>query len=207
MYSQTNKRKCTKSLVTANSAKPASRRVILEGQVRDEICLIHEEVGHCVKATYDAVIGRLYWNSILRDCKTFCQTCEKCQRNKQFAIPAPELHPIPLPQHALTQWGLDLMKLPKTEDGRENLRVAVEHLTKWVEARPLKSKHSSEIVAFIEDLCMRFSMPEMFITDQGSEFCNTDFDGFCTENGIIHRKTAAYHPQSNGLTGCKHYFL
>ena len=39
---------------------------------------------------------------------------------------------------------------------------------------------------------------EILITDQGREFCNEVNDAICQKLGIDHRKTTAYHPQSNG---------
>ena len=38
------------------------------------------------------------------------------------------------------------------------------------------------------------------ITDQRREFCNALNDDICKSLGIDHRKTTAYHPQSNGQT-------
>lgn len=36
-------------------------------------------------------------------------------------------------------------------------------------------------------------------TDNGLEFCNHQFDGFCRENGIVRHKTCTYTPQQNGV--------
>lgn len=37
-------------------------------------------------------------------------------------------------------------------------------------------------------------------TDNGGEFCNSQFDGFLGNCGIIHQKTNAYTPEQNGLS-------
>lgn len=36
-------------------------------------------------------------------------------------------------------------------------------------------------------------------TDNGLEFCNRVFDGFCKKNGITRHMTCAYTPQQNGI--------
>lgn len=36
-------------------------------------------------------------------------------------------------------------------------------------------------------------------TDNGLEFCNKLFDGFCKENGIVRHRTCTYTPQQNGV--------
>ncbi|XP_058816138.1 uncharacterized protein K02A2.6-like [Topomyia yanbarensis] len=41
-------------------------------------------------------------------------------------------------------------------------------------------------------------MPELLVTDNGTQFKSTEFSQFCNENGIQHLTTALFHPQSNG---------
>ena len=36
-------------------------------------------------------------------------------------------------------------------------------------------------------------------TDNGLEFCNSRFDNFCKERGIVRHMTCAYTPQQNGV--------
>ncbi|KAI9920492.1 hypothetical protein PsorP6_015824 [Peronosclerospora sorghi] len=35
--------------------------------------------------------------------------------------------------------------------------------------------------------------------DNGSEFCNKKFDGFCLQHGILHRTSVPYSPQQNDI--------
>ncbi|KAI9908447.1 hypothetical protein PsorP6_016504 [Peronosclerospora sorghi] len=36
-------------------------------------------------------------------------------------------------------------------------------------------------------------------TNNGIEFCNNKFDGFCLQHGILHQTSAPYSPQQNGI--------
>lgn len=36
-------------------------------------------------------------------------------------------------------------------------------------------------------------------TDNGLEFCNSEFDQYCSKQGIIRHKTVSYAPQHNGV--------
>jgi len=36
-------------------------------------------------------------------------------------------------------------------------------------------------------------------TDNGLEFCNQKFDGFCKKEGIVLQRTCTYTPQQNGV--------
>ena len=38
----------------------------------------------------------------------------------------------------------------------------------------------------------------MLVTDNGPQLTSDTFEGFCEQNGIMHLKTAPFHPQSNG---------
>uniref|UniRef100_A0A914W5G1 Integrase catalytic domain-containing protein n=1 Tax=Plectus sambesii TaxID=2011161 RepID=A0A914W5G1_9BILA len=98
--------------------------------------------------------------------------------------------------------GTSLMycKMNKTESKRmanesyHYLIVAVDHLTKWPEAQPIKRKTAANILTFFEGLCMRFGYPKVLITNQGREFCNKDMDKFCTDNCIDHQ-----HPTTSAM--------
>lgn len=46
----------------------------------------------------------------------------------------------------------------------------------------------------------RLGFPRVLISDQGREFVNHVVDDICKILAIDHRMSAAYHPQTNGLT-------
>lgn len=78
--------------------------------------------------------------------------------------------------------------------------MLTDYLTKWPEAEAIKDKKASTIAEFLVKVICRYSSIEVLITDQGREFCNSLNDEICQRLGIDHRRTSAYHPQSNGLT-------
>uniref|UniRef100_A0A914XQJ1 RNA-directed DNA polymerase n=1 Tax=Plectus sambesii TaxID=2011161 RepID=A0A914XQJ1_9BILA len=203
MYCKMNK---TESKRTANGEvehleEKKMRRVVLKGEVERIIRSVHEGIGHLmINNTYDHIKDRFYWDGIQDDVRAFVSACIKCQKNRPFKNQPAVLRPVPPPNNALSQWGMDLVTLPETDEGYHYLIVAIDHLTKWPEAQPIKRKTAANVLTFFEGLCMRFGYPNVLITDQGREFCNKDMDKFCADNCIDHRVTAAYHPQSNGLT-------
>ena len=42
-------------------------------------------------------------------------------------------------------------------------------------------------------------MPEIIVTDNGTEFVSQEFGEFLRKNGVKHTTSALYHPASNGL--------
>ena len=63
--------------------------------------------------------------------------------------------------------------------------------------------NTSTSSATVEKLRITFAtngLPEVVVTDNGSNFVNREFEDFLKQNGIRHIRTAPYHPASNGMT-------
>lgn len=87
--------------------------------------------------------------------------------------------------------------LPETTAGNKYVIVVVDCFSKWPEAKTVPTKEAIHIADFLYELFMRHGMPEVIISDQGREFCNSICDLLFA---VEHRITSAYHPQTNGLT-------
>ena len=69
-------------------------------------------------------------------------------------------------------WSVDLAgPFPKDAEGNTYLAVAVDCLSKWVEAMPLKSKHAFRTAEwFFSEVVARWSKPDWVRTDNGAEW-------------------------------------
>ena len=81
-------------------------------------------------------------------------------------------------------WGIDFMGPFPPSDGKEYILVAVDYVSKWVEAIPTRTNTHQEVLRFI-------------ISDGGSHFNNTHFRALLKRYGVHHRVTTPYHPQAN----------
>ncbi|GJX64130.1 reverse transcriptase domain-containing protein [Tanacetum coccineum] len=82
--------------------------------------------------------------------------------------------------------------------GNKYIIVAVDYLSKWVEAKALPTNDARVVVKFLKSLFSRFGAPRAIISDRGTHFCNDKFDKVMSKYGVTHRLSTAYHPQTSG---------
>ena len=77
--------------------------------------------------------------------------------------------------------------------------IAVDYVSKWVEAIACPKNDAITVVGFIQrNILSRFGAPRTIISDEGSHFANKVFAKLMRRYGIKHMMGLAYHPQSNG---------
>ncbi|GJT21704.1 reverse transcriptase domain-containing protein [Tanacetum coccineum] len=82
--------------------------------------------------------------------------------------------------------------------GNKYILVAVDYLSKWVEAKALPINDARVVVKFLKSLFARFGTPRAIISDRGTHFCNDKFAKVMSKYGVTHRLATAYHPQTSG---------
>nr|GEV11520.1 reverse transcriptase domain-containing protein [Tanacetum cinerariifolium] len=76
--------------------------------------------------------------------------------------------------------------------------VAVDYLSKWVEAKALPTNDARVVVKFLKSLFSRFGIPRAITSNRGTHFCNDQFTRVMIKYGVTHRFATAYHPQMSG---------
>jgi hypothetical protein len=93
-------------------------------------------------------------------------------------------------------WGIDFMgSFPKSYYG-EYILVAVDYVSKWVEAMPCRAvdaKHACRM--FHEIIFLRIGTPRMVISDGGSHFIDKTFRNFLQELGAQHNIAIRIFPR------------
>ena len=83
--------------------------------------------------------------------------------------------------------------------GHKCILLAVDYVSKWVEAIPTITCNAQVVLRFIRsNIFSRFGTPRAVISDEGSHFCNKLFASLLVKSGVKHRVKLAYHPQRNG---------
>nr|GFB12869.1 reverse transcriptase domain-containing protein [Tanacetum cinerariifolium] len=89
--------------------------------------------------------------------------------------------------------------------GNKYILVAVDYLSKWVEAKALPTNDARVVVKFLKSLFSRFGTPKAIISDRGTHFYNDQFSRVMEKYEVTHRLSTAYQPQTSGqveVTNC-----
>jgi hypothetical protein len=96
-------------------------------------------------------------------------------------------------------WGIDFMGPFPNSEGYEYILVAIDYISKWVEALPYwaaDAMHSKRM--FHEVIFLRYRVPRIVISDGGSHFIDRTFWKALIKVGVDHRIATPYHPQTSG---------
>nr|GEW26808.1 reverse transcriptase domain-containing protein [Tanacetum cinerariifolium] len=93
---------------------------------------------------------------------------------------------------------IDFMGPFPNSKGKKYILIAVDYLSKWVEAKALPTNDARVVVKFLKSLFSRFGTPKAIISVHGTHFCNDQFAKVMSKYGVTHRLSTAYHPQTSG---------
>ncbi|GJR30006.1 putative nucleotidyltransferase, ribonuclease H [Tanacetum coccineum] len=138
-----------------------------------------------------SVIGRkvyetgFYWPIIFKDAKDYVLNCDACQKSGNISSRNE------MPQNNIQVckvfdvWGLDFMGPFPDSRGNKYILVAVDYVSKWVEAQALPTNYARVAVKFLKGLFARFGVPKALISDRGTHFCNSQL-----ENALLKYRAA-----------------
>jgi hypothetical protein len=128
------------------------RRCIPDNEVSSVIKFCHSEAcgGHFSsrKTTAKILQSGFYWPTMFKDSHAFCKTCENCQKlgsiSKRHMMP---LNPI-LVIEIFDCWGIDFMGPFPPSFGFLYILVAVDYVSKWIEAIPSRNNDHKTVIKF-----------------------------------------------------------
>ncbi|KAD4386077.1 hypothetical protein E3N88_26246 [Mikania micrantha] len=147
------------------------------------------------KKVFDSVF---FWPTIYKDAHVFVKSCDSCQRvgniSSHNEMPQTSIQVCEI----FDLWGIDFMGPFPMSRGNRYILVAVDYVSKWVEAQPCPTNDARVIVRFLKKLFARFGTPKALISDRGTHFCNKQMEKALQRYGVTHSLATAYHPQTSG---------
>lgn len=200
----------------------AAKYVLIEGRLYKRSatapllkCLGPDEAKQVLKEVHEGVCGDhqggkilalkilrqgYYWPTLNQDSLEHVRKCHQCQIHSNIPRMPPTrltslLSPIPF-----AMWGIDIVgPLPTAKGQVRFCIVAIDYMTKWAEAAPLRKIGEDEVKKFLwEDIILRFGVPKVIVADNGKQFVGRKINTFLAELGIEHRTSSVGHPQANG---------
>ncbi|XP_074293573.1 uncharacterized protein LOC141620659 [Silene latifolia] len=179
------------------------RRCIPSEEVKPIISLCHDMPsgghGSSRKTAARVLQCGFYWPSLFHDVATYVKGCDKCQRSGNIS----RRHEMPmnyiLEVELFDVWGIDYQGPFPSSNGYEYILVAVDYVSKWVEAIPTKTCDAKSVTKLMETIIFpRFGVPRIVISDRGNHFRERTLDALLKKHGVQYRRSLAYHPQANG---------
>ena len=125
------------------------------------------------RTTHKILQSGFYWPTLFRDCAEWVKLCDRCQKIGNISI----RNEMPLKGIMVVQifdvWGIYFMGPFPQSFGNLYILLAVDYVSKWVEAVACPRNDTNTVVSFLhKNILSRY--------------------------GIKHIKSLAYHPQTNG---------
>ena len=167
----------------------------------------HEgKLGHAGKAKMRKVVGARF---VIPDAEDriarLPRGCQICQAMSYPTHKEESWSPQPVPEHLGESIAVDVVSLPtaRTWDGNvvDAAIVVVDRHSGWVEAWPVAKKGlTAKVVGrLLADRWFEtLGVPVEIVSDNATTFTGQWFATMCAARGIVHAKSVAYKPQSNG---------
>nr|GEW66158.1 reverse transcriptase domain-containing protein [Tanacetum cinerariifolium] len=155
----------------------------------------HRGPNYTAKKVFDS---GFYWPTIYRDAHDLVKTCDVCQHQGKIS------QRDKMPQNSIQVceifyvWGIGFMGSFPSSRGNKYILVAVDYLSKLVEAKALPTNDARVVCKFLKNLFARFGSPRAIIGDRGTHFCNDQVAKVMLKYGVTHRLATAYHPHTSG---------
>ncbi len=92
--------------------------------------------------------------------------------------------------------------LPRSTHQHEYILVFVDYFSRWVELFPIRKATALTVASLLrKEILTRWGVPDLILSDQGTQCVSAVFKEICTEWKLIQKTTTAYHPQTNMTKG------
>ncbi|XP_061357214.1 uncharacterized protein LOC133301576 [Gastrolobium bilobum] len=147
----------------------------------------------------DPLLYKRCSDQLLRRCIPEGEKCDRCQRTGNITRKH-EMPLVPIMEVELFDvWGIDFMGPFPPSFGNKYILVAVDYVSKWVEAVATPTNDARKVLKFIKkNIFTRFGTPRAIISDGGTHFVNKQFQLLLKKYGVQHKIATPYHPQTSG---------
>ena len=129
-----------------------------------------------------------------RDIEKYVKQCKSCQMNKNLGPRSKAPMEITARQ-PFQKCALDIGPTDVTNKGNRYILTFQDELTKFMAAIPIRTQDAETVaLEFVQNIVLKYGIPEVILTDQGGNFLSELFANVCTMLQIKKIQTTAFHP-------------
>ncbi|CAA6674293.1 unnamed protein product [Spirodela intermedia] len=158
----------------------------------------------CMLSIFSDMIGKCM-EIFMDDFSVFGESFDECLNHLQHVLEKCiekklVLNEMPMSNMLVVEifdvWGIDFIGPFPSAEKYEYILLAVDYVSKWVEAIPTRTNDHKIVMKFVqENIFSRFGCPRVIISDGGTHFTNKNFRELLKKNGVHHRVATPYHPK------------
>ncbi len=132
----------------------------------------HEDLGHFKEQrTLAEIYKKYFWHNRTEDVKTVIKMCQQCQMVRKVGnirSEDEELKSIPICELFYRVVMDTARPLPQTKSRNKYILLAIDHYSKWCEAKMIANDGAKITTKFLEDdIICRYGVPKFVLTDNG----------------------------------------
>jgi hypothetical protein len=162
-----------------------------------------------INRTVDRIKLYVSWPNMTTEVADYIKTCDVCQKMKHSKENRCQLQITDTQAEPWKKVYVDIVgPFSCTEEGHKYILTCQDNLSKFLVAEPLRNQTAEEVSeALTHRVFLVYGIPNIILTDQGSNFMSEVFKGICKLFRIEKLNTVAYRPESIGALERSHKTL
>ncbi|RVE41173.1 hypothetical protein evm_014177 [Chilo suppressalis] len=135
-----------------------------------------------------------WWPGMDKDIKNLAKNCLECSLHLNSPPEVPSKHTWERPSQPFERIHIDFA-------GKfENVYflLIIDAFSKWPEVHILNKIDTESTIEVLDKVFTTFGYPRILTSDNGTQFVNPKFNEYLKMHAIIHKRSAPYHPATNG---------
>ena len=133
-----------------------------------------------------------WWPGISQDVLRYVSNCKECQENRpSLGKTISTWTEAEVQERLHIDWGY-------VKD-QGNILVIVDAGSVWIEDFPAVNRTSQTVKVHLSEICARFGIPRILVSDNGPEFVSSDLKQWCESLGIKKTESPIYLPRANRI--------
>jgi hypothetical protein len=178
--------------------KSPLNQIVIPESIRIRILKLVHKSHQGIVRTKARLRRHFWWPNVNQNIEEFIAECSNCQRNSDVPPridPTGEAIKWPVAKYPMERMHADLAG----PVFGSNFLIIVDAYSGYPFVYEMKSTSAFALVNRFREIFGLFGSVGCLVTDNGPQFTAEYFENFILSQGVIHLKSAPYHPSSNGM--------